>query len=867
MKQFVNQIKKIYQTQGRVLKVLFLFSILLFVVNQMTGILQGMTWQDLKAVLTSQSLSTMAIIAGISLAAVLPMLLYDWVTVDILVAAGKPPLQRQRFWLAAWTTNTINNLAGFGGVIGATLRGRFYGQESSPKKVLGTVSKVALFMLSGLSLLCGATLLDIVFLRPDLVYGNYWIWLLGGSLYTPGLLTFVYLRRHHMFRDFQPRRVLFLVLGSLGQWLGALTSFLVIGYLLGVNVSLMEVYPLFVAATFIGMISMVPGGMGTFDVLMILGLAEFGVAKEVALAWLLYYRLFYYVFPFLTGVGTLLQQTWAKINDFFDGLPIALLQRLSHHLLTIMVYFAGIGMVLLATIPNLSNLSALVHYLLPFSFNLLDQTLNMLVGFLLLALARGVANRVKKAYLPTLALLAFCILNTISRTFFWRLLAFYGILIFCLILARKEFYRLKLTFTWGGLLIDSTLYGGLFILYSIVGFYSTDRVAHGDVPADFLLFPSEAIWLQGLMGVVLAAITIALLYRYLSQGEEPGEPFDYQRVHWLLTNYRGNHLSHLAYLSNKRHYFYQRNGWDKVMFTFEIRGSKLFVLGDPVGDQRLLLAASRAFYRYADEWGYQLVFYSVSADYSLLLHDLGFEFMKLGEEGSFDFTKEQAQPTGSNDYQLVSQRLLHQGYEFHLYEAPIAEEIMVELEKVSNDWQQDHKERYFSMGQFDQAYLNQAAVGVVFSPEREIIAFISLKPISASSLSYDLLRFKSHAPADIRLFLLTSLLNYARQQKLARFKIGFAPFARVGEAETSFMKERLLNTLYKYSYPVYDFQEVRDFKENFATEWEPYYLSYQRRNNILLIMLQLSLLVGRGSNKRFSPVETIRLEELEDGQP
>ncbi|MDO2410304.1 hypothetical protein QUB72_02300 [Enterococcus faecium] len=62
------------------------------------------------------------------------------------------------------------------------------------------------------------------------------------------------------------------------------------------------------------------------------------------------------------------------------------------------VYFAGIMMVLLSTITNLSAISRLFQVLLPFSFNFLDQTLNLLVGFLLLGLARALSVKVKRHF-------------------------------------------------------------------------------------------------------------------------------------------------------------------------------------------------------------------------------------------------------------------------------------------------------------------------------------------------------------------------------------------------------------------------------------------------------------------------------------
>lgn len=151
---------------------------------------------------------------------------------------------------------------------------------------------------------------------------------------------------------------------------------------------------------------MVPGGMGTFDVLMILGMSQLSVRQDVAVVWLLYYRLFYYVLPFMTGLLLFITHTGVKINRFLDNIPRLFFQKVAHIVLVSAVYFAGIMMVLLSTITNLSAISRLFQVLLPFSFNFLDQTVNLLVGFLLLGLARALSVKVKKAFLPTIALLS-----------------------------------------------------------------------------------------------------------------------------------------------------------------------------------------------------------------------------------------------------------------------------------------------------------------------------------------------------------------------------------------------------------------------------------------------------------------------------
>ncbi len=155
---------------------------------------------------------------------------------------------------------------------------------------------------------------------------------------------------------------------------------------------------MFMIATLIGMLTMVPGGMGTFDVLMILGMSQLPVRQDVAVVWLLYYRLFYYVLPFMTGLLLFITHTGVKINRFLDNIPRLFFQKVAHIVLVSAVYFAGIMMVLLSTITNLSAISRLFQVLLPFSFNFLDQTVNLLVGFLLLGLARALSVKVKRHF-------------------------------------------------------------------------------------------------------------------------------------------------------------------------------------------------------------------------------------------------------------------------------------------------------------------------------------------------------------------------------------------------------------------------------------------------------------------------------------
>ncbi len=63
---------------------------------------------------------------------------------------------------------------------------------------------------------------------------------------------------------------------------------------------------------------------------------------------------------------------------------------------------------------------------------------------------------------------------------------------------------------------------------------------------------------------------------------------------------------------------------------------KLFVLGNPVGNNENLFREIEKFCEYADNYGYTPVFYQVNDEMISYLHSNGYDFMKIGEEAKVD---------------------------------------------------------------------------------------------------------------------------------------------------------------------------------------------------------------------------------------
>lgn len=120
------------------------------------------------------------------------------------------------------------------------------------------------------------------------------------------------------------------MLVSLLEWTGVLFSFLSVGYLMEIRIDLWQTIPLFIAASVIGIVSMIPGEIGSFDVMMIIGLSAIGVPREIVVVWILLYRLFYYIIPFLIGIVFFFKNIGSTFDQRYSGIPKQLATEIAH---------------------------------------------------------------------------------------------------------------------------------------------------------------------------------------------------------------------------------------------------------------------------------------------------------------------------------------------------------------------------------------------------------------------------------------------------------------------------------------------------------------------------------------------------------
>lgn len=130
MSHLISQLKTLWGHYSRYLKVIFIISVILFVITSLTRFLRGVNWDRVGDGLSSLSPLTIALLTIAGIVSVIPMLGYDVAITHLL--PGKFTVGH--IIRSGWVTNTLTNVAGFGGLLGASLRATFYGQQASKRK-------------------------------------------------------------------------------------------------------------------------------------------------------------------------------------------------------------------------------------------------------------------------------------------------------------------------------------------------------------------------------------------------------------------------------------------------------------------------------------------------------------------------------------------------------------------------------------------------------------------------------------------------------------------------------------------------------------------------------------------------------------
>ncbi|MDR1522204.1 MAG: bifunctional lysylphosphatidylglycerol flippase/synthetase MprF [Streptococcaceae bacterium] len=839
MKIILELIKK----RMKYIKFIFIVTVLFVLVLELVRVTKQLNGEHFQEILTTMPITHFVIILIVGAIAILPMIGYDFILKKIL----NNKYERYYIFETSWLINTMNNMIGFGGLFSLGLRSQFYGRNKDPKEILNSTSKIFLFTMSGLSIYSFLTLIIVALSAVNSFLQEYWIWLLGGALYFPVVFIATTVKKKGILGGLSTKMQAALLIISFLEWSGVAMTFAFVGKIMGIHLPLLEVVTLFMAAMVIGIVSMVPGGLGSFDVMMLLGLQHLGVSQELALAWILLYRVAYYFVPCLIGVVFFIHHLGARFNKRFSNIPKELLIEMAHKILKFMFYFLGFRIISLELKPYDSHIFPWLIKINPWLERFIVQSPKIILGFLLIVMGRAIAQRVKRAYLLSLFLLAITLTYMLFQEQDLTFVIFMIIMFFLVIFAKSELYREQLVLSFESMLKDGLLITGSILSYLLFNIYAKNLKIHKPKHmTDFFLFPHENLWIAGLLIVSFVSLAMFLFTRYLEGNKKKIglilTPKVEKRISYVLTNHGGNTESQLVYLGDKDVFFYTNSdGKDTAFLQFSYFRDKAVVMGSPSGAAKDYPELLARFIKECDVLGYSPVFYEVTEDITLILHEFGYNIIKMGEEGYVDLPNFTISGKKQRGNRATMNRMKKEGVYLEILKPPFAKEDMKQMRKISDEWLGSRKERGFSMGFFASEYIARTPVAVVKNIEDKIIAFANIMPTYTEQMvSIDLMRYSSTiAPQSIMDFLFISLFNHYKRAGIKTFNLGMAPLSNVGTSRKSFVQERIANLIYQFGSHFYSFQGLREYKNKYATSWRARYMMYSRDDMILFVIWAL----------------------------
>jgi phosphatidylglycerol lysyltransferase len=267
-------------------------------------------------------------------------------------------------------------------------------------------------------------------------------------------------------------------------------------------------------------------------------------------------------------------------------------------------------------------------------------------------------------------------------------------------------------------------------------------------------------------------------------------------------------------------------------------------MGDPSGKREDFADAVDAFIQEADRWCYLPVFYESREEMVMILHDFGYDFIKMGEEALVDLETFTTSGKKMRGTRAVLNKINKEGFSFDVLQPPFSNETMVALQAISEEWLDGRKERGFSLGFFSEAYLQRNPIAVVKNSENEIVSFANIIPSYTKEIgTIDLMRHHpTKAPSGSMDFLFIHLFDYMKESRIQYFDLGMAPLANVGQSRKSFLQERIASLVYSFGSHFYSFQGLRDYKEKYASQWISRYTLYSRDSWIAYVMIALLIL-------------------------
>lgn len=468
-----------------------------------------------------------------------------------------------------------------------------------------------------------------------------------------------------------------------------------------------------------------------------------------------------------------------------------------------------------------------------------------LTGLGLLLLAHGLHRRMNAAWWLTIILLATAVITSLLKGLDIEEATLAAVALLVLLPARTRFDRtsslLAESWTPGWILAVAIALGASIWL----GFFSYRHVEYSsDLWWQFEFGADAPRFLRATVGAVSVALLLALARLLRPTRLRPAPPTDAElaRAGAIITRH-SQPAANLALLGDKCLLI---NDASTAFLMYAVQGRSWIVLGDPVGDDRDVAALAWQFRALVDHHGGWPVFYEVTRHRLPLYLEQGLTLAKLGEEARValpSFTLDGGARANLRRWRNAAEKA---GCTVEVIPPGAGDPLLDELRAISDDWlaTKQVREKRFSLGSFDTAYLRHFPIALV-RQEGRIVAFASVWTTGTrEEMSIDLMRYRSDAPPNVMTYLVLQLMLWGRTEGYRWFSLGMTPLAGLENRALAPLWNRAGALVFRSGGRFYNFQGLREYKERFSPVWEPRYLASPGGLPLPFILTDIAALIG-----------------------
>lgn len=610
----------------------------------------------------------------------------------------------------------------------------------------------------------------------------------------------------------------------------------------------------YAAATMIGVLSHVPGGIGVFETVVI-GTLPASVPVGDAAAALLLFRLVYYLVPFAlafllvalneirlaSGFGSRLLARAPALQPAF-----ATLHGFSPGLVATVAFGFGAWLLLITMLPSV-RAEAMAEGDLVGVLLLEGGTLaSAIAGVALIIVSHGLARRVSSAWWFAIGALLVGAVASLLNDFGFENAAFLGAGALLLLPFRKAFDRPgRLTAgvfdtRWFATVIGVGVAAAAFFFFVHKAVpYSNDlwsEFSHDSNTPRALRAGLAATALMFFFGIYLLTRPIR------RKPPEDARP-EVMSQAAVLCDVSEDPQAWLSQTGDKR-FLFSETGNAFIMYA--VRGGSWIALGDPVGDPAEFEALVWSFADQAARSNARPVFYEVSARNLGLWVELGLTLHKVGEEAVVRLPEFSLAGGRFKTMRAAMNKRQRDGYEFTMLTSPHTPELIAELRAISDAWLggKTGREKGFSVGRFDPDYLALFDISVVRKDGR-IVAFSNiLASKGGAHLAVDLMRYLPEEASGLMEYMFFSLIEHYKAKGALEFSLGTAPLSGLSERSVARSWNRFGRLIYRHGGAFYNFEGLRTFKQKFQPDWRPRYLALPPNVSPMRVMGDVALLIA-----------------------